>query len=121
MYRILIVDDHAVVRDGIKNIFAEYSRSTVFGEASSASEALPLVRDQNWDAAVLDVSLGAENGLQVLKEIKQIRPTLPVLILSMHAEEQYARRAFKAGASGYITKGSPRAELVKAIFQVMKR
>jgi len=118
MKRILIIDDYAVVRDGVKKIFDEQPNTVVFGEASTASEALKLVRDQNWDLAVLDLSLGNKSGLDVLKEFKQIRPRLPVLILSMHSEEEYVRRAFKAGASGYITKDSSSAELAKAVNKV---
>jgi two-component system invasion response regulator UvrY len=118
MKRILIVDDHAVVRDGVKRIFAEPG-AVVFGEASTGLEALELARKENWDLAVLDLTLGNDSGLEVLKEFKQIRPRLPVLILSMHSEEQYARRAFKAGASGYITKDSSRTELAKAVNQLM--
>jgi len=118
MKRILIIDDHAVVRDGVKKIFDEQHSAAVFGEASTRLEALQLAREQDWDLAVLDLSLGNQSGLEVLKELKELRPRLPVLILSMHSEEQYARRAFKAGASGYITKDSPRAELLKAVNQV---
>jgi DNA-binding NarL/FixJ family response regulator len=118
MKRILIIDDHEVVRDGVKKIFDEQPGAVVFGEAGSRLEALQLAREQYWDVAVLDLSLGNQSGLEVLKELKEIRPHLPVLILSMHSEEQYARRAFKAGASGYITKDSSRAELVKAVNQV---
>src|ERR1051325_7043995 len=103
MKRILIVDDHEVVRDGVKRIFDELPRKLVFGEASTALEATRLVREHNWDAVVLDLTLGDRSGLEVLKEMKQIQPHLAVLILSMHSEEQYARRAFKAGAAGYIT------------------
>jgi DNA-binding NarL/FixJ family response regulator len=120
MRKILLVDDHEVVRDGVKKIFDEQPGAITFGEASTASEALRLVRDEDWDVVVLDLSLGDRSGLEVLKELKQIRPSLPVLILSMHSEEQYARRAFKAGATGYITKDSPSAELVKAINKVVK-
>jgi two-component system invasion response regulator UvrY len=120
MKKILIVDDHEVVRDGIKRIFDEQPGTASFGEASTAPEALRLVRDEDWDVVVLDLSLGSRSGLEVLKELKQMRPRLPVLILSMHSEEQYARRAFKAGAAGYITKDSPRAELVKAITKVIE-
>jgi two-component system invasion response regulator UvrY len=120
MKKILIVDDHEVVRDGVKRIFGEQPSATFFGEASTASEALQLARIQDWDVVVLDLSLGERNGLEVLKELKQIRPRLPVLILSMHSEEQYARRSFKAGAAGYITKDSSRAELVKAINKVLE-
>src|ERR1700681_720953 len=110
MRRILIVDDHEVVRDGIKRIFDEQPSKTLFGEASTVPEALRLARDDEWDMAVLDLTLGDRSGLELLKDLKQIRPTLPVLILSMHSEEQYARTAFKAGAAGYITKNSRRAE-----------
>ena len=120
MERILIVDDHEVVRDGVKNIFDEQPSTTIIGEARTAQEALRLVWEQEWDLVVLDLSLGSRSGLEVLKEIKQSRSTLPVLILSMHSEEQYARRAFRAGASGYITKDSSRAELAKAIDKVIK-
>jgi DNA-binding NarL/FixJ family response regulator len=120
MQRILIVDDHAVVRDGLKKMLDEQPGAVTFGEASTVPEALRLVRAGDWDVVVLDLSLGDRSGLEVLKELKQIRPRLPVLILTMHSEEQYARRAFKAGATGYITKDSPRAELVKAINKVIK-
>jgi two-component system invasion response regulator UvrY len=120
MKKVLILDDHEVVREGVKKILDEPPGTITFGEANTASEALKLVRSEDWDVVVLDLSLGDRNGLEVLKELKQIRPRLPVLILSMHSEEQYARRAFKAGAAGYITKGSPRAELVTAINKVVK-
>ena len=119
MKHILIIDDHEVVRDGVKRICEERSEPVTIGEASNGPEALQLARDQNWDIAVLDLSLGSRSGLEVLKELKQIRPRLPVLILSMHSEEQYARRAFKAGAAGYITKDSPRAELAEALEKVL--
>ena len=120
MKNILIVDDHEVVRDGVKRLFDEQPSKVSFGEASAAPEAVKLVREQNWDVVVLDLSLGGRNGLEVLKELKELRPRLAVLVLSMHSEEQYARRAFKAGAAGYITKDSPRAELFQAINKVSK-
>jgi DNA-binding NarL/FixJ family response regulator len=120
MKKILIVDDHEVVREGVKKILGEQPSAATFGEASTAPEAIRLVREQDWDVVVLDLSVGDRGGMEVLKELKQIRPRLPVLILSMHSEEQYARRAFKAGAAGYITKGSPREELVKAINKVIE-
>jgi DNA-binding NarL/FixJ family response regulator len=120
MKRILLVDDHEVLREGVKRVFDKQPGTTAFGEASTAQEALKLVRDELWDVVVLDLSLGGRSGLEVLKELKQIRPNLPVLILSMHSEEQFARRAFKAGADGYVTKDSPRAELVKAINKVIQ-
>jgi DNA-binding NarL/FixJ family response regulator len=114
----LIIDDHEVLRDGVKRVFEKQPGTATFGEASTYQEALRLVREQDWDVVVLDISLGDRSGLEVLKELKQVRPRLPVLILSMHSEEQFARRAFKAGAAGYVTKDSPRAELVKAINKV---
>ncbi len=119
MKRILIIDDHEVLREGVKRVFDKQPETATFGEASSVQEALRLVREQDWDVAVLDISLRDRSGLEVLKELKQIRPRLPVLILSMHSGEQFARRALKAGASGYITKDSPRAELVEAVNKVM--
>ena len=119
MIDILIVDDHAVVRDGVKRLVDEQLGAAIFGEASTAQEALQLVRQAHWDVVVLDIALGERNGLEVLKELQQLHPKLPVLILSMHAEDQYARRAFKAGAAGYITKDSSRTELGKAIDKVI--
>lgn len=118
MKRILIIDDHEIVRDGLKNILSEQSEDNTFGEAGTLPEALALASEHDWDVAVLDLSLGGRSGLEILKALKQMRRRLPVLILSMHSEEQYARRAFKAGAAGYITKDSSRAELVKAISKV---
>jgi two-component system, NarL family, invasion response regulator UvrY len=116
--RILLVDDHAVVRDGIKRMFDEQTPSVSFGEADNPHAALKLAAEQDWDVVVLDLSLGENSGLEVLKELKRMRPRLRVLILSMHSEEQYARRAFKAGASGYVTKDCSRAELIGAIHKV---
>ena len=118
MWKILTVDDHEVVRRGVKDMFTE--ASATFGEARSGAEALTLIREQDWDIVVLDISLGGRNGLEVLGEIKQLKPSLPVLILSMHAEEQYAVRAFKAGASGYINKASTGEELRRAILKIVK-
>ncbi|HJQ31475.1 MAG TPA: response regulator transcription factor [Pyrinomonadaceae bacterium] len=120
MKRILLVDDHEVVRDGVRRILDKQPGATTFGEAGTAPEALELVREQDWDVVLLDISLGGRDGLEVLKEIKQLRPRLPVLILSMHSEELFARRALKAGAAGYVTKGSPRAGLAEAVEKVIK-
>ena len=106
------------MRDGVKGLFA--SDTAEFGEARSGSEAVNLVREKDWDIAILDISLAGRSGLDVLKEIKQIKPKLPVLMLSMHAEDQYAMRAFKAGASGYISKASSRDELRDAVLKVIK-
>jgi two-component system invasion response regulator UvrY len=118
MLRILTVDDHAVVRKGVKTIFERVPGTATFGEASNAQEAFKLVREQDWDIVVLDITLGDRSGIEVMKELKHIRPKLPILILSMHSEAQYARRAFKAGAAGYITKDSLPDELARAIHKV---
>lgn len=119
MISVLLVDDHEVVREGVKQVLREQRRDAIFGEASSAAEAVDLVRTRRWDLVVLDLALGGRGGLDALKEIKDVRPATPVLVLSMHAEEQYARRAFKAGAEGYITKDRPRAELALALAKVL--
>jgi DNA-binding NarL/FixJ family response regulator len=116
--RILLVDDHAVVRDGIKRMFDDRPGSVSFGEADSPERALKLAEEQEWDVVILDITLGDRNGLEVLRELRKIHPRLPVLILSMHSEEQYARRAFRAGASGYVTKDCSREELVAAVQKV---
>jgi two-component system invasion response regulator UvrY len=117
--RVLIVDDHEVVRDGVKKLLDEQPGAISCGEAGTGDEALRMALTDEWDAVVLDLSFAGKSGLEILKELKQIRPRLPVLVLTMHPEEQYARRAFKAGAAGFITKDSPRAELSKAIHRVL--
>lgn len=118
MLKILTIDDHEVVRRGLKDMFTK--ESATFGEARSGAEALALAKKKQWDIAILDISLGGRSGLEVLVELKQLRPRMPVLILSMHAEEQYAVRAFKAGASGYINKASSGEELRRAILKIIK-
>lgn len=118
--RVLIVDDHDVIRDGVKKILNEQLGALVFGEAGTEAEALKLVREQDWDVALLDFSLGRSGGLEVLKQLKKLRPKLPVLVLSMHSEEQHARRAFKAGAAGYVTRDVRRTELVEAVNRVIE-
>jgi len=117
--RILLVDDHAVVRDGIKRMFDERAGAVTFGEADSPMTALKLAEEQDWDIVVLDITLGHRSGLEALKDLRKLRPRLPVLILSMHSEEQYARRAFRAGASGYLTKDCSREELLGAVQKVI--
>ena len=118
MIRILSVDDHAIVRNGVKMLFEGRPEVATFGEASNAQEAAQLVRQQDWDVVVMDITLGDRSGIEVMKDLKAIRPGLRVLILTMHSEAQYARRAFKAGAAGYITKDSQPDELAKAIKRV---
>ena len=117
--RILITEDHAVVREGLKLILADHFKKAVFGEARTATEALALVWKEKWDVVLLDITLPGRSGLEVLKEIKRSRPQLPVLILSMHPEDQFAVRMLKAGAAGYLTKESAGEELVGAIKKVI--
>jgi two-component system, NarL family, invasion response regulator UvrY len=116
--KIMLVDDHAVVRQGLKQILVEAFNDGIFGEAQNAAEALSLVRQQPWDIMVLDLTLPGESGLDVLKQIRHEYPQLPVLILSMHPENQYAVRTIKAGAAGYLTKESAPEELVQAIRKI---
>jgi len=116
--KILLTDDHALVRQGLKLILADHFRGAVFGEARNAHEALQRVMKEKWDVAILDITLPGRNGLEVLREIRRLRPKLPVLILSMHPEDQFAVRMLKTGASGYLTKESAGEELVGAIKKV---
>ena len=117
--RILIADDHAVVRQGLKQILAAEFRQAVFGEAGNGQQALDLVWKEHWDVLVLDITMPGQSGLDVLKAIKKSRPKLPVLMLSMHPEDQFAVRLLKIGAAGYMTKESAPAELVGAVKKVM--
>jgi two-component system invasion response regulator UvrY len=116
--RILIVDDHPIVRQGLKQTLVDVVEINEVGEAATPQEALDLVRQRAWDAVILDIGLPGRGGLDVLREIKQEKPRLPVLILSMHTEEQYAVRAVRAGAAGYLTKGAAMDNLVAAIHKV---
>jgi len=117
--RILITDDHAVVRSGLKQILAEAFPKAEFGEATNAQEALDRVWKEPWDVVVLDITMPGRSGLEVLKEIKKSKPKLPVLMLSMHPEDQFAVRLLKVGASGYMTKESAPQELVGAVKKVI--
>jgi two-component system, NarL family, invasion response regulator UvrY len=118
MIRILVVDDHTIVREGLKQILADVNDMSVLDEAGNGQDALAKIRESEFDVVLLDISMPGRSGLEVLKEIKAERPKLPVLILSMHAEEQYAVRALRAGASGYLTKASAPDELIGAIRKV---
>jgi two-component system, NarL family, invasion response regulator UvrY len=115
---VLIADDHAIVRQGLRQILSETDDLVVAGEADDGVDALQLARNGEWDVFLLDVSMPNRNGIDTLKQLKKEFPKLPVLILSMHPEEQYAVRALKAGASGYLTKQSAPEQLVTAIRQV---
>jgi len=119
MIRVLIADDHAVVRHGVKQILQDTREMVVAGEAVNGQEVLEKVRAGAWDVLILDISMPGYNGLDILKELERVRPDLPVLVLSMHPEDQFAMRALKAGASGYLTKDSAPDELVKAIHKVV--
>jgi two-component system, NarL family, invasion response regulator UvrY len=118
MLKILVADDHAIVREGLKQIIADTSGWAVTGEAASEQETLELIRKHDFDVVLLDIGMTGRGGLEVLKQVKQERPRLPVLILSMYPEEQYAVRALKIGAAGYLTKLSPPDELIKAIKRI---
>ncbi len=113
--RILIADDHAVVRQGLKQILAEAFSRASFGEAADSQQVLERVWKEHWDIVILDLTMPGRSGLEVLKEIKQARPALPVLMLSMHPEDQFAVRLLKAGAAGYMTKESAPEALIGAV------
>src|ERR1035437_593407 len=113
--RILLADDHPVFRRGLKQIIEEASDLIVAGEAANGAEALRKARTGDYDVVLLDITMPVKNGVDVLSQLKHDRPALPVLMLSMHPEEQYAVRALRAGASGYLTKESAPEELVAAI------
>jgi two-component system invasion response regulator UvrY len=117
--KILIADDHAIVRKGLVQILADSPEAIVVDEASDGKEALAKVDGGDFDLVLLDISMPGRGGLDVLKELKNRNPRLPVLILSMHPEEHYAVRALRSGASGYLTKGSASDELVNAIRKVL--
>lgn len=118
MIRILIADDHPIVRLGWGKIISRDADLVVAGEAENAREVLDFLQQNSCDLVVLDISMPDMNGLELLEQLKREHPRLPVIILSMHPEEQYAMRAFKLGASGYLTKQSAPEELVKAIKKV---
>lgn len=116
--KVLIADDHAIVREGLKQILADTSDIIVAGHAESGNEAVQLVRETACDVLLLDISMADRNGIDVLKQLRKEMPKLRVLMLSMHREDQYAIRSLKAGAAGYLNKQSAPAELVNAIRQV---
>lgn len=117
--KVLVVDDHSVVRKGVIEILQDELGAVEFGEADSASDAIRLSRSGDWDLVVLDISLPGRNGLDVLKEIKQDEKAPLVIVLSMHSEDQYGARALKAGADGYLTKESAPDELGRAVKRVL--
>ncbi|MBI4267243.1 MAG: response regulator transcription factor [Chloroflexi bacterium] len=118
MIRLFIADDHAIVREGLKRIVADYPDIVVTGEASDGQEALDKILKNDYDIALLDISMPGKSGLDILKDLKTRKPNTLILVLSIHPEEQYALRALKAGASGYITKESAPDELIAAIRKI---
>lgn len=117
--RVLVTDDHPIFRSGIRQILTEAADVAHVGEAADPQQAIALARTEAWDIVILDIGLPGRGGLDVLKEMKQERPRVPVLVLSMHSEEQYAVRALKAGASGYLTKEAAPERLIEAIDRIL--
>jgi two-component system invasion response regulator UvrY len=118
MIRLLIVDDHTIVRHGLRQVVSESLDIEVAAEAGSSAEAVRLLRENTYDLVLLDISLPDKNGIETLKQIKREKPELPVIMLSMHGEDEFGVRALKAGASGYVHKQSAHVQLVAAIRQV---
>jgi two-component system invasion response regulator UvrY len=117
--KVLIADDHAVFRRGLRETLAEAFSRVTFGEAGTALETLEYVRRQDWDVVILDISMPGKSGLDILDDLKRLRPRLPILLLSMHPEQQFARRALKSGAAGYLTKDSVTEELKEAVKRIV--
>jgi len=118
MIRILVADDHTLVREGLKQILQSAADFQVAGEASNGLEVLAQLKQEQWDVLLLDMSMPGRSGIELIKQIKEEKPRLPILVLTMHGEQQYAIRAFKAGVAGYLTKESASAELVSAVRKV---
>jgi len=118
MIRVLIADDHAILRAGLKHLLSEYSDIAVAGEAGNGQEVLVKIRTEPWDALLLDMTMPGKSGIELIKQIKLIAPKLPVLILSMHKEDLYAVRALRAGAAGYLCKDNAEDQLAQALRKV---
>jgi DNA-binding NarL/FixJ family response regulator len=117
--RFLLVDDHSVVRRGVLELLKEHFPMAIYGEAGTAQKALEQAWSHPWDVIILDISMPGRSGLDILRELKQARPRAAILVQSMFAEDQFAQRVFKAGASGYITKDSLPSDLLRAVERVM--
>jgi DNA-binding NarL/FixJ family response regulator len=117
--RVLIADDHAILRRGLKEILVRELPGVVCGEAKDAAELLARAQEAEWDLAILDITMPGRSGLDVLRDLKAARPKLPILVLSMHPEDQYGKRVLKAGAAGYMNKEAAPEELIKAIRKVL--
>ncbi len=119
MIQILIVDDHAILRRGLKEILEREFRDVSIGGAGTAEQALTQLDSEKWDLVILDITMPGRSGVDVLRHLKALRPKLPVLVLSMHPEDQYGKRVLKAGASGYMNKESAPEELIKAVRKLL--
>jgi two-component system, NarL family, invasion response regulator UvrY len=119
MIRVLLADDHAIVRGGLKEILVRYLENVECGEAEDAEQVLALVRERPWDLLILDITMPGRSGLDILADLKQLRPELPILVLSMLPEDQFGKRVLKAGARGYVKKESATEELIQAIRKVL--
>ena len=119
MIRILIVDDHAILLRGLKEILEREFRDVSIGGAGTAEQALTQLDAENWDLVILDITMPGRSGVDILGNLKALRPKLPVLVLSMHPEDQYGKRVLKAGASGYMNKESAPEELIKAVRKLL--
>ena len=120
MIRILIADDHPILRNGLKEILVRELEGATCGEAGHAQHVLSEVQREDWDLVILDVTMPGRSGLDVLRELRRLRPKLPVLVLSVHPEDQLGARVLKAGASGYMNKESAPEELIKAVRKVLE-
>ena len=119
MIKVLVSDDHAVLRTGVTKILMHGLEGVVCGEAGNAEEILEQVQNHEWDLVILDINMPGRSGIEVLREIRRLRPSLPVLVLSMHPEDQYGKRVLRTGASGFMNKDVAPEELIKAVHKVL--
>jgi two-component system invasion response regulator UvrY len=119
MIRVLVADDHPLLRSGLKQVLGEEPDIALAGEAENSDQVLEFLRDKDWEVLILDISMPGRGGLDILREVRRMKPDLPVLVLSMHAEDQFAVRAIKAGANGYLSKENAGSEVVKAIRKIV--
>jgi DNA-binding NarL/FixJ family response regulator len=119
MLKVLLADDHALVREGLKRILTGEFKGVSFGEAEDGAKVLELIRKENWDILLLDLTMPGKSGFDILADLRDVRPDLPILVLSMHSEDQYALRVLKAGAAGYITKAKAPREVLSAVKKIL--
>ncbi|MCZ6899580.1 MAG: response regulator transcription factor, partial [Bacteroidetes bacterium] len=120
MTKVLIIDDHEIFRQGLKKIITENFQDVLFAEAGTAEEAFKLYTKENWDIVITDINLPGRSGIDIVKDLNQNHPEIPILVLSMYPEEQFAIRVIKAGASGYLSKNSALSELISAMQNLME-